>query len=241
MREILVEVQVPTLAVDRPAAKQFDSRHTRYLAEHIPSAQLLELPRRGYGTAGRRRRGARRCDRESSSAGTDARADTSRSLATVAFTDIVGSTAKAAALGDTAWRELLGRHDQLTRELVGSHNGKPVKSTGARPSRNLRRTGSARSCCVSVLADQVRPLGIELRAGASHRRDRAARQRHRWNCRAHRSPDRGSAGPEEALASSTVRDLAAGSGIEFADRGRHELKGVPDSWQLVLGSQARPR
>lgn len=234
VREILSEVQAPTLVIDRPAATEFDSRHAVYLAEHIPDARLLELPGRdsiflGDGVE------ALIAAIEEFIAGTDRRPDASRALSTVAFTDIVGSTAKADALGDAGWRKLLERHDQLTRELVSEHGGRPIKSTGDGflatfdgPARAVR--------CTAALAARVPELGIELRSGV-HTGEVELRGEDIAGIAVHIGARIAAlAGPGEVLASSTVRDLAVGSGIDFTDRGRHQLKGVAESWQLYGAS-----
>lgn len=236
VRDILSEVQAPTLIIDRPAATSFDSRHALHLAEHIPGAQLLELPGRDSIMQGD---GAEETVAavEEFIAGTDRRPDASRALATVAFTDIVGSTAKADALGDAGWRRLLTRHDQLTRELIGEHGGRPIKSTGDGflatfdgPARAVR--------CTTALAARVRELGIELRSGV-HTGEVELLDGDIAGIAVHIGARIAAlAGPGEVLASSTVRDLAVGSGIDFAERGRHELRGVAEPWQLYAASFA---
>lgn len=230
VREILSEVQAPTLIVDRPEATTFDSRHSEYLAEHIPGARLARLPGGDVVPAGD---GAQALVEEIElfMAGEHARPNPSRALATVAFTDIVGSTERAAALGDTAWRKLLDRHDRLTRDLVAEHGGRPVKSTGDGflatfdgPARAVR--------CTSQLAERVRDLGIDLRAGV-HTGEIELLADDVAGIAVHIGARIAAlAGAGEVLASSTVRDLAVGSGIEFTDHGRHKLKGVPEDWQL---------
>jgi class 3 adenylate cyclase len=154
-----------------------------------------------------------------------------RVLATVLFTDVVGSTDRAAAVGDQAWRELLGRHDAIVRGLLARYRGSEVKTTGD----GFLATfdGPARAVkCAEGICRAVQPLGLEVRAGchtgeiellgddvgglAVHIAARVAAL----------------AGPSEVLVSSTVKDLVIGSGLAFADRGEHELKGVPDSWRL---------
>jgi class 3 adenylate cyclase len=234
VREILSEVQAPTLVIDRPAVTEFDSRHALYLAEHIPGARLLELPGRDMLLLGDGVEALLEAIEEFI-AGTNRRPDASRTLSTVAFTDIVGSTAKAEALGDAGWRQLLERHDRLTRELVSEHGGKPVKSTGDGflatfdgPARAVR--------CTTTLAAGVRELDIELRGGV-HTGEVELRGADIAGIAVHIGARIAAlAGPGEVLTSSTVRDLAVGSGIEFTDRGRHELKGVAESWQLYAAS-----
>jgi len=154
-----------------------------------------------------------------------------RILATVMFTDIVESTQRAAALGDRRWRDLVGRHDTLMRRGRERHRGRVVKTMGDGflatfdgPARAIRCACSAR--------DAMSDLGIEVRAGL-----------HTGECDLIGDDIGGIAvnigarvgsvaGPGEVLVSRTVTDLVAGSGIEFADRGVHSLKGVPGDWQL---------
>jgi class 3 adenylate cyclase len=149
----------------------------------------------------------------------------------VLFTDIVGSTERAAELGDRRWRDLLDSHHGLVRRELARSRGREVKTTGDGflatfdgPARAIRY--------VSAIRDAVRSLGIEIKAGL-----------HTGECEV-RGDDVGgiavhiaarvaaSAGPGEVLVSGTVKDLVAGSGIEFADRGTHRLKGVPERWRL---------
>jgi class 3 adenylate cyclase len=159
-----------------------------------------------------------------------------RMLATVMFTDVVDSTAKASELGDRRWRELIERHDDLMRRELARHRGREVKTMGDGflaafdgPARAIRCACSAR--------DAVRQLGLEIRAGL-----------HTGECEVMGDDIGGiavnigarvgaAAGPGEVLVSRTVSDLVAGSGISFSDRGVHSLKGVPGEWQLfAVGS-----
>jgi class 3 adenylate cyclase len=154
-----------------------------------------------------------------------------RVLATVLFTDIVGSTQRAAELGDTAWQRLLGRHDDLVRTELERYRGQEVKQTGDGflatfdgPARAIR--------CAQAIVDAVQTLGLDVRAGL-----------HAGECEL-RDADIGGmavhigsrvcalAGPGEVLVSSTVEDLVVGSGIHFSAHGTQELKGVPGSWRL---------
>jgi class 3 adenylate cyclase len=158
-----------------------------------------------------------------------------RVLATVMFTDIVSSTERAAQLGDSHWRDLLESHEAIVRRELERHRGREVKTTGDGflatfdgPARGIR--------CASAIAEAVRSLGIEIRAGL-----------HTGECEVMNGDVGGiavhtgarvsaQAGPGEVLVSSTVRDLVAGSGIEFEDRGSHDLKGVPGEWRLYAVS-----
>ncbi|HET7236926.1 MAG TPA: adenylate/guanylate cyclase domain-containing protein, partial [Actinomycetota bacterium] len=152
-------------------------------------------------------------------------------LATVLFTDIVGSTEKAAALGDGPWGELLAQHHERVRTELERFRGREIKTAGDGflatfdgPARAVR--------CARAAADGVRDLGIEIRAGV-----------HTGEIELDGTDVRGIAvhigarvsalaGPSEVLVSRTVKDLVAGSGLVFEDAGEHELKGVPDRWRL---------
>jgi class 3 adenylate cyclase len=155
-----------------------------------------------------------------------------RVLATVLFTDIVGSTERAEALGDAKWRDLLAEHHALVRKHLEVHRGREVKTTGDgfmaafdSPARAVQ--------CARAIRDGVRQLGLEIRAGL-----------HTGECEVV-GPDlagisvhvasrvESAAGPGQILVSSTVRDLVAGSGLRFADHGRHQLKGLDGEWQLL--------
>ncbi len=154
-----------------------------------------------------------------------------RVLATVLFTDIVDSTATAAVLGDATWRKLIDEHDRMAKGLVSRFRGEYVHSTGD----GLLATfdGPARAVrCAQAIIEAARPLGVEIRAGLhTGEVERAAHGI--AGVGVHLGARVGSlAGPGEVWVSSTVKDLTAGSGLAFEDRGEHELKGVPDRWHL---------
>jgi class 3 adenylate cyclase/pimeloyl-ACP methyl ester carboxylesterase len=156
---------------------------------------------------------------------------TDRVLATVLFTDIVGSTEQAARLGDRRWRDLLVTHDALVRAEVLRFRGRPVKSTGDGVLATFDGPGRAIRCACAV-RDSVRSLGIDVRCGL-HTGEVEVLADDIAGVAVHLGARvSAAAGAGEVLVSSTVRDLVAGSGIEFEDRGEHELKGVPGSWRL---------
>lgn len=230
VREILPRVQAPSLILDRPAALAMDSRHARYFAEYIPGADLVELPGRdaiSFGDGFEAYLEA--VERFVTGAVVNRREE--RALATVLFTDICGSTEIAAERGDRDWRNLLENHDRITRELVGAYGGVAVKSTGDGflatfdgPARAVR--------CAAELGERVEGLGIKLRAGL-HTGEVEMIGADVGGMAVHIGARIGAlGGPGEVLASSTVKDLVVGSGIEFADRGSHSLKGVPGEWKL---------
>jgi class 3 adenylate cyclase len=230
MRPLLPSIRVPTLVIHRTQATGFSIEHGRYLAGHIPGARLVELP--GIDNliwAG---------DQDTIVAeiqhfltGVRPLPEPDRVLATILFTDIVGSTRLAAELGDAAWRRLLGEHDRTARETVGRSGGRLVKSTGDgivatfdTPLRAIR--------CALALRDTLRGLGLEIRAGLHvgeieiHADDIAGLAVHIA------ARIEALAGSGEVLVSRTLPDLVVGSGMTFVDRGTHTLKGVPGEWQL---------
>jgi class 3 adenylate cyclase len=238
VRAILPEVRVPTLVISRPASEFVDARHSRYVADHVPGARLVELPGSDIFVAGGDVEPLVN-ELEEFFTGTRRERPPDRVLATVMFTDIVGSTERAAELGDSRWRQLLDRHNDLVRRQLGRHQGREIKTIGDGflatfdgPARGVR--------CAAEIADEVRRLGIEIRAGL-----------HTGECEVVGDDVAGMAvnigarvsslaGPGEVLVSGTVKDLVVGSGLEFADRGEHELKGVPGAWRLyeVAGTAA---
>jgi len=231
VREILPRVQAPTLILDRPLAKAMDSRHSRYFADHIPGAELREIPGRDAISFGEGIEEYIEAIVEFTT-GSVPKRGLERALATVLFTDIVGSTAIAAEQGDRGWRQVLERHDELTRDLVRAYGGRAVKSTGDGflatfdgPARAVR--------CASELGDRVTAdLGISIRAGL-HTGEVEVMGADVGGMAVHIGARIGAlSDPGEVLASSTVRDLVVGSGIEFESRGSHELKGVPGEWSL---------
>ena len=238
VRAILPQVRVPTLVMSRPGAGFYDPGHARYAAERIPGARLLELPGEDIFVAG----GAVDPlvnELEEFFTGTRKQRPPDRVLATVMFTDIVSSTERAADLGDSRWRQLLDRHNELVRRQLRHHQGREVKTIGDGflaifdgPARGVR--------CATDIAEEVRRLGIEIRAGL-----------HTGECEIVGDDVAGMAvnigarvsslaGAGEVLVSGTVKDLVVGSGLEFADRGEHELKGVPGAWRLYRAAGAAP-
>lgn len=230
VRGVLPSIAVPTLVLHRREDPAIDVRHSRYLAEHIPGARYVELEGSdNLLVVGDSDRILAEVERFLTGAHTPPEPD--RVLATVMFTDIVGSTETAARLGDRAWRELLARHDELSRAQVARYRGRAVKSLGDGwlatfdgPARAIR--------CAIELRDAVRELGVELRAGL-HTGECEAMGDDVGGLAVHIGARVGAlAAPREVLVSNTVKDLVVGSGIDFADRGEHALKGVPGTWRL---------
>ena len=234
VREILPRVQAPTLVMHRPRAARMNAKHAEYFAEKIPNAKLVPLPG-GDAISFGDGVGEWLEAVEEFTQGTIAPRGAERALATVLFTDIVGSTPLAAKLGDRRWRQTLEQHDRLTRELVGGYGGRAIKSTGD----GFLATfdGPARAVlCANTLGTRVGELGFEVRAGL-HTGEVEMIGADVGGMAVHIGARIGAlGGPGEVLASSTVRDLVVGSGIEFDERGEHELKGVPGSWRVFAAS-----
>jgi pimeloyl-ACP methyl ester carboxylesterase len=230
VREVLPHIQVPTLVIHRTDERLVHVGSARYCAERIPDARLLEQPGDDHlpwlGDAD----GVLDAIEEFVT-GSRHQVDEERILATVLFTDIVDSTRRAAEAGDRRWRELLDAHDEIAIREVERFRGRRVKTLGDGMLAVFE--GPARGVhCAEALRAAVADLGVDIRAGL-----------HVGECEL-RGDDIGGlavhigarvaalAGPGEILVSRTVRDLVAGSGLRFADRGDHKLKGVPDSWRL---------
>jgi class 3 adenylate cyclase len=230
VRPVLPTIRVPTLVLQRREDVYRDPGHARYLASHIPGAKLVELsgvdhlPYVGDSDA-------ILDEVQEFLTGVRPPPEHDRVLATVMFTDIVSSTERASTLGDRRWRELLERHHGLVRQELARFRGREIDIAGDGflatfdgPARAIR--------CAAAIVEAVRAIGLEVRAGihtgeielmgfrvggiAVHIGARVAAM----------------AAPSEVLVSSTVKDLVAGSGIEFEGRGSRELKGVPGEWHL---------
>jgi class 3 adenylate cyclase len=230
VRDVVPTVHVPTLVLHRRHDRLVNVRNGRWLAEHLPNARYVELPGDDHVPWYQEPERTLAEIREFLT-GSPYVPEPDRVLATVLFTDIVDSTRTAAELGDQRWRELLDRHDRAVRAALGRAGGREVNSTGDgflasfdSPARGIR--------CAQAIREACQPIGIRVRAGL-----------HTGECEV-RGDDLGGiavhiaarvsalAEPGEILVSRTVKDLVAGSGIEFADRGEHALKGVPDAWTL---------
>jgi class 3 adenylate cyclase len=232
VRGILPAVHVPTLVLSRAEPERMVAQSAPYIADRIPNARLVRLE----GTEvipvlGDRSAILSEFEHFLGELRAGTHDEPERVLATVLFTDIVDSTAKATELGDRGWRELLSEHHSRIRRELARHRGVEVDTAGDGflatfdgPARAIR--------CACAATDAVRELGIEIRAGlhtgecelvdgkvggiAVHIGARVSAQ----------------AAPGEVLVSSTVKDLVAGSGLQFADRGAAELKGIPGEWRL---------
>jgi class 3 adenylate cyclase len=238
VRDVLATIRVPTLVVQLAGDMIINVNEGRYLAEHIPGARYRELPGDDHLVMADDS-ASESVIREVEAFVTDLPADVPEPdtiLATVLFTDLVGSTATAAELGDRRWRELLERHHEAVRGQLSRFRGHEVDTAGDGffatfdgPARAIR--------CACAVTETVGELGLEVRAGL-----------HTGECELLADKVAGiavsigarvaaQAGPGEVLVSRTVKDLVAGSGIQFADRGTAELKGVPGEWQLYAVEQ----
>jgi class 3 adenylate cyclase len=234
VRDVVPNVHAPTLVLHRHHDRLVNVRNGRWLAEHMPNARLVELPGDDHVLWYEDPELALGEVQEFLT-GTHYTPEPDRTLATVVFTDIVDSTRAAAEFGDRRWREVLERHQRTVRAALGRFGGREVKSIGDGflatfdgPARAIR--------CARAILDSSEELGIRVRAGL-----------HTGECEV-MGDDIGGiavhiaarvsalAGPSEVLVSRTVKDLVAGSGIDFSDRGAHTLKGVPDTWQLYAAA-----
>jgi class 3 adenylate cyclase len=158
-------------------------------------------------------------------------AETDRVLTTILFTDIVGSTEKAASIGDRRWRSVLAAHDGAVRDQLQRFRGQEVKTTGDGFVASFDGPGRAIRCALAII-DATAQLGVELRTGL-HTGECEVRANDLGGLAVHIAARVGAiASAGEVVVSSTVKDLVIGSGIEFEDRGEYDLKGVPGSWQI---------
>ena len=229
VRDILPTVRVPTLVFPRPVMPEAG----QYVAEHIKDAEVVALPDFGgvYTWTDDRVHQAAMEATKAFVSRLEHRTETNRVLATILFTDIVGSTELMSRLGDSKWRDLLQRHHATVRRELSRYNGRELDTAG--DGFFAAFDGPARAVhAATAIRDSLRPLGIHIRAGI-----------HVGECEI--NDDKvvgvavsvgariaGVAGPGEVLVSRTVKDLVAGSGLEFEDRGVYHLKGLADEWQV---------
>src|ERR1700694_552436 len=237
VRAVLSTISVPTLVVHATGDTIVPFQCGEYLAGHIPNARLLPLDFAAhFGTEPTGPIVDWLDDFEEFITGARPVGFTERVLSTVLYTDIVDSTARAASIGDATWRQTLDRHDRLVGREIDRHRGITVKSTGDGVLARFDGPARAVSCGLAI-TDAASDLGLEVRAGL-HTGAIEVRGDHIGGISAHIGARVASlAGPHEVLVSRTVRDLVAGSGLSFTDRGEHELKGVPDSWHLYAASR----
>lgn len=235
VRHVLPAIRVPTLIIHRPEDTVVPVGVAEYMADRIPGARLVKLPSGGHMVTGEA--AAADTDEEERfltevwESGAWEESEPDRVLATLLFTDIVGSTERAAFLGDRAWRETLERHHDLVRRQLARFRGKEADTAGDGffasfdgPARAIR--------CGCAISEVMAELGLQVRVGL-----------HTGECELIDGKVTGiavhtgaritsEAQPGEVLVSSTVKDLVAGSGLAFEDRGQHQLKGIPGEWRL---------
>jgi class 3 adenylate cyclase len=235
VRHVLPAVRVPTLVIHRTGDRLTRVEQGRYLAERIPAARLAELP--GDDHVPFFNSDQIIDEVEEFLTGTRHATEADRVLATVLFTDIVGSTERAAALGDRKWRDLLDGYYALARRELARFRGREIDTAGDGffaafdgPARAIR--------CAAALTAGVRSLGIEIRAGLHTGECEVIGQKVGGIVVHIGARVAGLAKPGEVLVSSTVKDLVAGSGLGFEERGAHTLKGVPGEWRLYAVTRA---
>jgi class 3 adenylate cyclase len=229
VRDVLPAVRSPTLVLHRPST----IREAVYVTEQIPGARRMEIPglRDGFIWADERADEIGVAEMRRFLAGLGSTPEPDRVLATIVFTDIVGSTQKAADLGDAAWRELLTRHHSLVRALIARYRGEELDTAGDGFFASFDGPGRAIACATAIAHD-VRTLGLEVRAGVHTGECERLDGKLSGIAVVIGARVAGAAGPGEVLVTGTVRDLVAGSGIEFVDRGERELKGISGSSRL---------
>src|SRR3990172_13278 len=230
IRHVLPTISAPTLILHRQNDLIVNIEQSRYMARVVPGSRYVELPGQAHVPFMVAAEDVLH-EIEEFLTGTRSGPDLDRVLATVLYTDIVGSTDRLASVGDRRWVDLLDAHNELAKREISRFRGRTIKSTGDGFLAIFDGPGRAVRCAQSIGAE-IRKLGIEMKAGlhcgecellgddvggiAVHIAARVVAQ----------------ARPGEVLVSSTVKDLVAGSGLEFEQRGSHTLKGVPDEWEL---------
>jgi class 3 adenylate cyclase len=230
VRDVLPSIRVPTLVMHRAGDTFIKVEHSRYIASKVPGARYIELEGDenmfsvgdSEGLVG---------EVEEFLTGTRHEREPDRMLATVLFTDICESTQRAAEMGDRGWRFLLERHDALFRQALSRHRGREVKRTGDGFLATFDGPARAIGCAASV-TEAMGSLGLQIRAGL-HTGEVEMMDGDLGGLAVHiASRVMSEAAPNEVLVSGTVKDLVVGSGIDFEERGEHELRGVPGEWRL---------
>ena len=231
VRAVLPTISVPTLVIHATDDQTVPIANGHWLADHMTDARFVEID----GEHAMFDLDQFVDEIESFLTGRRHAVTPERVLATVLFSDIVGSTEQAAAMGDRRWREVLDQHDVVVRREVETYRGKLVKSTGDGVLATFDGPGRAVACGCAI-RDRLRPLGLEVRVGV-HTGEVEVRGEDIGGIAVHIGARVATiAGAGQVLVSRTVTDLVAGSGIVFEDRGDHELKGVPSSWHLFAVS-----
>jgi class 3 adenylate cyclase len=230
VRPVLATIRVPTLIIHRVGDLAMKTEEARYMADHIDGARLVLVPGDDHLPWVGDTEPILDAMHEFFTGLPRAR-EIDRVLATVLFTDIVGSTERAAGIGDARWRELLLAHHKIIREELQRFSGTEVDTAGDGFLATFDGPARAVRCALSIVA-RVRELGIEIRAGV-HTGECELMDGHVAGIAVHIGARiAAAAGGSQVLVSSTVKDLVAGSGLRFEDLGTHHLKGVPDDWRL---------
>ena len=228
VRDCLARITAPALILQRDKSNFIRARHGRYLAEHIAGARYIELPGADalhwVGDTG-----PILDEIEEFVTGARGSLGTERVLTTIVFTDIVGSTQRAAELGDLRWHDVLDNHDRIVRHELQRFRGREVNTAGDGFVATFTSPSVALDCTEAIV-EAVRPLGIEIRAGI-HAGEVELRGADIAGMAVHIAARVAAlAGPSEVLASSTVREIVTGSRRSFVEHGEHDLKGVPGRW-----------
>jgi class 3 adenylate cyclase len=231
VRSALPAIHVPTLIMARDGDIEYPVDETKWMADRIHGSRFISFPGNEHLFAfGRQDDLLDEIERFIAEVHGD-EADLDRVLATVMFTDMVGSTEKAAELGDKGWGDLVERHHGVVRAMLGRFRGKEVDTAGDGffatfdgPARGVR--------CAQAISSSVRDLGIEVRAGVHTGEVETIAGKTGGIAVNVGARIASLAGPSEVLVSHTVQGLVSGSGLQFEDAGEHELKGVPDRWHL---------
>jgi class 3 adenylate cyclase len=229
VRHVVPSLSVPTLILHRVDDQVCHVENARWLSRHVQGSRYVELP--GGDHLPFVDGGDIVDEIREFLTGVREPAEPDRVLATVLFTDIVGSTERARELGDRRWRDLLDRHNEIVRRDLERYRGREIDTAGDGffatfdgPARAIR--------CARTVVDDLRGIGLDVRAGLHTGEVELAGEAVRGIAVHTGARVAGQAGPGEVLVSQTVKDLVAGSGIDVEDRGSHELKGIPGDWRL---------
>jgi pimeloyl-ACP methyl ester carboxylesterase len=231
IRSVLPAIKVPTLVLHRTGDREARVEEGRYVASRIPGARYVELPGSDHVPWVGESADTIIDEIEEFLTGVRHAPEVDRVLTTVLFTDIVGSTERLSALGDRRWRDVLEEHYRLARRELSRFRGREIKTTGDGLLASFDGPARAVRCAVAI-RDAIRPLGIEIRAGL-HTGEVEVMTDDLGGIAVHVGARvMAEAGPGEVIASSTVKDLVAGSGLAFTEHGTHTLRGVQGDWRL---------
>jgi class 3 adenylate cyclase len=237
VRHVLPTVQVPTLVLHRTHDRFELVEQGRYIAAHTPGARYVELPGEDHIYPLDDLVPHIAAFVESLRV---EQVEFDRVLATIMYTDIVDSTVQATALGDARWKDVLAQHDSIVRSQIARYRGREIKTMG--DGFLVTFDGPARGVkCAATIAEAVQTLGIEIRAGLHTGEVRFEGDDVSGLGVAIGARVAAQAHANEVLVSQTVKDLVAGSGLQFEDAGEHELKGVPDRWRLYRVANSADR